>query len=285
MYRWDRDRSSFSRGGVNESGVRLAASGSREPGPFLRMKLLVPLICVMGVTAAAAHPAKFSSGPSQVALIELYTSEGCSSCPPADRWLAKLRDEPGLWREFVPMEFHVTFWDSLGWKDRLSRSDYTDREHAYASAWGASNVYTPCFVRNGSEWKPSAGTPQSAASKVGELSVEVGDDGVCRAKYLSAVNAGDVPLIFEIHLAVLAGGISSKVTAGENRGTTLEHEFVVLGMTDETLTPDEAGGGLRATIAVPKISEPKPPRRALAVWVTRFGELAPIQSTGGWLSE
>ena len=104
-------------------------------------------LCIPFLLAAAAgvsgEPLHFSSGPERIALIELYTSEGCSSCPPADRWLGALAGRQGLWKDFVPVEFHVNYWDSLGWKDRLSTPEFTAREYAYSSAWGAPNVYTP----------------------------------------------------------------------------------------------------------------------------------------------
>src|SRR5689334_8314649 len=78
----------------------------------------------------------FTSGETQVALLELFTSEGCSSCPPAERWLGALRDAPGLWRDFVPIAFHVNYWDRLGWPDRFASREATQRQHAYAAVWG-----------------------------------------------------------------------------------------------------------------------------------------------------
>src|SRR5271169_1771254 len=147
----------------------------------MRVCVVIGLLCVLAPARAA--PERFSSGSARVALIELFTSEGCSSCPPADRWLAALRDDPGLWREFVPVEFHVNYWDGLGWRDRLSTREFTAREYAYASAWGASNVFTPCFVRNGERWNPLRDAPGTPGAPAGVLAVDVGDDGVCRAEF------------------------------------------------------------------------------------------------------
>ena len=90
-----------------------------------------------------AEPARFTSGPAQTALIELFSSEGCSSCPPAERWLGSLRTEPGLWRGFVPVAFHVDYWNRLGWPDRFSTREFTAREYDYAAAWHSDSVYTP----------------------------------------------------------------------------------------------------------------------------------------------
>jgi len=102
--------------------------------------------------ACAAEPSRFTSEPARVSLIELYTSEGCSSCPPAERWLGGLRSDPGLWKTFVPVAFHVDYWNRLGWPDRFSNRDFTQRQYAYAEGWSGGSVYTPCFVRDGAEW-------------------------------------------------------------------------------------------------------------------------------------
>jgi hypothetical protein len=234
------------------------------------------------VAAVSAEPQRFSSGTARVSLIELYTSEGCSSCPPADQWLGSLAAKPGLWTEFVPVEFHVNYWDSLGWKDRLSTRAFTERQYAYSSAWGSSNVYTPCFVRNGEEWRPLLGAAPPKGGPAGTLSVEL-VGGACRAEFTPAPGTGAEGPPYEVHVALLGGGISSKVTAGENGGHTLSHEFVVLGMADGRLSPGAAGSALLAEVPLPRPSVPDAKRRALAAWVTRRGELAPLQATGGWL--
>jgi hypothetical protein len=248
--------------------------------------MAVGLLCA--AASFAAEPLRFSSGSTRVALIELFTSEGCSSCPPADRWLGALRADPGLWKEFVPVEFHVNYWDSLGWKDCLSTREFTAREYAYASAWGSASVYTPCFVRNGAPWKPlrgETGGPGGPGPVAGVLSIEVEDDGVCLAEFTPGPAAGAAPNGREVHLALLGGGISSRVTAGENRGETLRHEFVVLGIADKVLSRDPGIPGERAAVALPHPAAADATRRALAAWVTLRGELAPVQATGGWLSQ
>src|SRR3954451_5035298 len=75
----------------------------------------------------------FVSGSEQTALIELYTSEGCSSCPPAEAWLTQWKDDAGLWKRFVPIAFHVDYWDRLGWRDRFASKQWTERQTRYAS--------------------------------------------------------------------------------------------------------------------------------------------------------
>src|SRR5581483_3259392 len=93
------------------------------------------------------------SGDSQASLIELFSSEGCSSCPPAEEWLSGLQTSNGLWKEFVPVSFHVDYWDYLGWKDKWASPEFTRRQRSYASLFNSDSVYTPEFVLNGREWK------------------------------------------------------------------------------------------------------------------------------------
>src|SRR5450432_4372054 len=92
---------------------------------------------------AVAAETRFESGPQQSALVELYTSEGCSSCPPAEAWMSRWKNDPGLWKKFVPVAFHVDYWDRLGWRDRFSSGEWTARQSRYASLWGSGSVYTP----------------------------------------------------------------------------------------------------------------------------------------------
>jgi len=94
------------------------------------------------------HFESVSPGPR---VIELYTSEGCSSCPPADRWLAALASQPQLWARYVPLAFHVDYWDALGWPDRFASRRHTARQRAYARNGRLSQVYTPAFVVGGNE--------------------------------------------------------------------------------------------------------------------------------------
>jgi hypothetical protein len=239
--------------------------------PFLF--LVAALAGSFGFPAAGeAEPVRFTSGPARVSLVELYTSEGCSSCPPAEKWLGKLREAPGLWRDFVPVAFHVDYWNRLGWPDRFSTRGFTERQYAVAAAWGTQSVYTPCFVRDGAEWRARE-VPGSAGAngvKAGALTVNY-DGAILRAEFVPAEGASAA---YELHAAILGGGIVSKVTAGENRGETLKHEFIALALTQGVPGRDLA-------LAVPPVTGV--PRHALAVWVTRRGSLVPVQATGGWL--
>ena len=225
---------------------------------------------LMSFAALHGEPAHFASGTTQTSLVELFTSEGCSSCPPAERWLATLRDSPALWRDFVPVAFHVDYWNRLGWPDRFATREFTQREYDYAAAWAGGSVYTPCLVRDGVDLGNSR--PVAPSGRAAErLAVEY-DGATVHAEFSPAeAQAGER---FEVHAALLGGGIVSRVTAGENNGETLHHEFIALALVHAPLGRD---------LALPASKVSGVTRHALAVWVTRRGELAPLQATGGWL--
>ena len=148
------------------------------------------LICAEP-SAHAADELKFESRAGQhTSLVELYTSEGCSSCPPAEAWLSRLVASPQLWTEIVPVAFHVDYWDNLGWRDRFASAQWTARQRTYAANWGSDSVYTPGFVRDGREWRQWAGSNNAAAlanadksDGAGQLAVVVKDGKNVRVVY------------------------------------------------------------------------------------------------------
>jgi hypothetical protein len=119
---------------------------------LLSQPALVVALGVMMPTLRAQELVFNHSGP-KAALVELYSSEGCSSCPPAEAWLNHLKAAPGLWSEVFPVAFHVDYWDNLGWPDRLASASYTQRQRDYAARLGQDSVYTPEFIVNGHEWR------------------------------------------------------------------------------------------------------------------------------------
>ena len=241
-----------------------------------RMAVLIVLLCC-GPLAAASE---FSSGPERVALLELYTSEGCSSCPPADRWVSGLKNDQRLWRDVVPVAFHVDYWDGLGWKDRFAARRYSERQRDYARYGALGTVYTPGFVVNGGEWRGWFYDPELTLNPnvpAGHLKVGVADQHVV-ARFVPADSAGER---YQVHVAVTGSGLSTAVAAGENRGRELNHDFVVLGY--DTRTMRNLDGVLTARSRLPT-SDIKPERHALAIWVTRGLDPTPVQATGGWLN-
>lgn len=150
--------------------------------------------------------------------IELYTSEGCSSCPPADRWLSALPPHPGR----MLLAFHVDYWDDLGWPDRHADARFSARQRATAARWPRAAVYTPAVVIDGREargWRQALPAPAGVASR--PLSLELRSDD--RAVQLRL----EVPDGLQAHAAITESGLLTQVRAGENRGATLRHDHVV----------------------------------------------------------
>ena len=214
-------------------------------------------------------------------MLELYTSEVCSSCPPAEAWLSGLKESPRLWKDFAPVAFHVDYWDYLGWKDSWSDAEFSERQRSYAQLWHAENIYTPEYVLNGQEWRnwfTGKNGPKSDNERVGILAVTSTDTNRWQVSYVpeKISNAH-----YEIHAAWLVGGIISDVKAGENRGRKLPHDFAVANLVQIGLTNTNGWARGKFILAPPRTNAGK--TSALAVWVTRAGELQPLQSTGGWI--
>src|ERR1700676_2382139 len=139
----------------------------------------LPILVVYLAFATAAHAAdfQFESGPQRTHLLELFTSEGCSSCPPAEAWLSKLKNESRLWKDFVPLAFHVDYWDHLGWRDPFASKEWTARQYRYSSSWNGNSVYTPGFVLDGREWQERT-IPVSSSEKPGVLKLSVANNKI-----------------------------------------------------------------------------------------------------------
>jgi hypothetical protein len=115
------------------------------------MRPVIVLVMLCAAVNAQAADCVFESGPQRTHLLELFTSEGCSSCPPAEAWLSKLKAEPRLWKDFVPIAFHVDYWDRLGWRDPFAAKEWTARQYQYSAVWKSDSVYTPGFVLDAGE--------------------------------------------------------------------------------------------------------------------------------------
>ena len=210
---------------------------------------------------------------SQVRLLELFSSEGCSSCPPAESWFSNLQSSDELWKSIVPVSFHVTYWDYLGWADRFARPEYSQRQEQYAALWNSGSVYTPEFVVNGEEWRGWFRGQTLAGSdpaNPGKLTVRI--NGVQVAVQFAANQKDN----YKVYLAPLGMNLTSKVRGGENSGRNLRHDFVVLDLQTSDLQPN--GGKWAATLNV-KWQDAK----AVAAWVTQGNNLTPIQAAGGFL--
>src|SRR5437899_2686925 len=175
-------------------------------------------------------------------VVELFTSEGCSSCPPADALLARLSEQltPGN-AQVIALEEHVDYWDELGWKDPFSSHDWTARQYAYAGALGNGNPYTPQMVVDGSV-EFSGGRAQQAQKSIAEAATRTkaavmlsqGTSGKPGAETFSvqvgrlSPSAKGGPV--EVWLAITETGLHSSVTRGENAGHELKHAAIVRSM-------------------------------------------------------
>lgn len=234
---------------------------------------------------AAAEPIQtIAGGPARASLLELFTSEGCSSCPPAEAWLSNLATSDRLWKDTVPVAFHVDYWDYLGWADVFARPEYSERQQVYAAAWRSDRVYTPGFVLNGSEWRGwSEGKPiPSLRVETGALTLDV-FPGAANVRFAFPVGSRPImPGAPVAHVAVLGMGLSRNIKAGENKGKTLVHDFVVMDYQRVLLREENDSWTGVGKWRVTKPAEPN--RYAVAVWVTTDEHTEVIQAAGGWLA-
>jgi hypothetical protein len=232
---------------------------------LIPMPLLGFILFFVATLTARAGERVFESGPQKTHLLELFTSQGCSSCPPAEAWLSKLKGEPGLWKDFVPLAFHVDYWDRLGWHDPFAAKDWTARQYQYSEAWKSESVYTPGFVLDGREWMERR-IPAASNDKPGALKLSIAN-GKAVAEFDGANKDVD------LHLAALGFDLTTKVGAGENSGRNLRQDFVVLSLTNQKMS-----GGKTEFDFIPDSRA-----GAIAAWITSPNQLEPIQAVGGWL--
>jgi hypothetical protein len=177
----------------------------------------------------AAAPASAAGRPI---LIELFTSEGCSSCPPADAFLTELAARP----EVLALSMHVDYWDRLGWKDRFSSAALTARQRRYATLLGLATVYTPQMVIDG-HWqavgsdRAAVGEALAAASrKRAAVPVALGFSGNKARVRIAAAPSGQPTISASVILVGFDRGASDAVHGGENSGRTLNYVDVVRGI-------------------------------------------------------
>ena len=226
------------------------------------MNLREFVACTVVAASSAALPASgiaacdARSGPNTAALVELYTSEGCSSCPPADRQLSRLRQGLDPAAEVVPLALHVGYWDYIGWKDVYAQEAFGARQSWLVHANQQKTVYTPQFFVGGIELRAWQG---GLRDKVRQLNARPAAAGI-RVQAGIAPN-GALALDAEataragtdaaaLYLAIAENGLVTNVTRGENGGVTLAHDHVVR----QWIGPIRLAGGaaqVRREIALP----------------------------------
>jgi len=238
------------------------------------MRTLLALLaaCVMTPTQAAQCQAR--SGPHTTALVELYTSEGCDSCPPADRWLQGLAGRGFTAGRVVPLSLHVNYWDYIGWKDPYAQQRFADRQRKLAQVLRAKIVYTPQVMLQGQDYRHwgSGGGFDEAVARINArpprasiaLALRGGQRDSLAVEVLAELLDRGQEADAGLYLASYENKLVSRVAAGENRGRTLAHDYVVF----EWLGPIAfSGGRIDERRALPLLPGATPAHSGVAAFV------------------
>lgn len=189
----------------------------------------------------AAADCMAQSGTQSMPLLELYTSEGCSSCPPADKWLSGLAGDGESARKVVPLAFHVDYWDYIGWKDHYAKSSYSERQRWVKALGGSTFVYTPQTTLNGKDFRGWAQASrfnhalETARNKAARASItiKINTIGISKAGAKANVEVSAYASQLadakraDAYIAIYENKLKSQVNAGENSGRQLQHDYVV----------------------------------------------------------
>jgi hypothetical protein len=204
---------------------------------------------LLSQAAVASAPCTAASGPQRVALLELYTSQGCDSCPPTDSWLSALPARGFTTTRILALAFHVDYWDHLGWKDPYAQPRFSERQRLASARNQARFVYTPQLLLNGRDYRRGL-LRDDLAEKVAAISRDRPRAAILlrqapiangmlavSAKFTldSSTEGGQA----QAYLALYENDLATPVAAGENRGKKLRHDFVVR----ELAGPFNAGSG------------------------------------------
>lgn len=188
---------------------------------FLLRRIALPLGLLVPLAGAAAAPVcEARSGEHITPVLELFTSEGCSSCPPADRWLSGLKGQP-----VVAQAFHVGYWDYIGWVDRFATPAHTVRQRDIAARQGLRTIYTPQWVRNGQDWRDwrRLAQPSTDTARARIVLRPAAGPNLFEAQ----IDPTDATQRWSAYWSVTEHGHSTRVPSGENAGELLHHDFVV----------------------------------------------------------
>lgn len=237
------------------------------------MRLALVLVCAITPLLAQGAACSARSPAYTTAFVELYTSEGCNSCPPADRWLSGIaRTYPR--ERVVPLALHVDYWDYIGWKDPYARREFSQRQKRLSQLQRVALVYTPQVVLQGAEFRGWGGQEfDRAVQRINArpaaahllLAITARSEAAFRVQLEARA---DAPGEAGVYLAAYESGLSSKVTAGENRGRILPHDYVAL----EWKGPYAVGS---EEVELPLLPKAKPADSGVAAFVQdrRTGEV------------
>lgn len=182
------------------------------------------LLAASGGSVAQPTTCSVQSAATVTPVLELYTSEGCSSCPPADKWLSTFKNKPPAGA--VIQAFHVGYWDYIGWVDRFAAPAYTSRQRQIA-AWNSQrSIYTPQAVLNGADWRGWWNNQPTASNTPAQAQITLKQLAPDQFEAVVQPTAG-APANWSAYWTITEHGHTSKVKAGENAGESLAHDFVV----------------------------------------------------------
>ena len=239
------------------------------------------LISLTGfVLSTGVWAQSFHSGPTQTTLIELYTSQGCSSCPPAERYLNSLKGHPQLWKQYIPLALHVDYWDYIGWKDQFAFAANTLRQRQYARINGQRTIYTPGFFVNGKPWRRRfySRDPEVIKQDAGILKLVLTGDkltGSFEPVATSAYTKQAKTLV--LNVAIAGMGFNANIEAGEREGSQPKHDFVLLSHSWYSSSDN------KWSVMLPQYATKGATRLALVAWISRQDNPTPIQAVGGYL--
>lgn len=252
---------------------------------IFRPALKVLSLVFFSLFSQVVQAQSFSSGPEQATLIELYTSQGCSSCPPAEEYLNTFKQNSLLWKKYIPLALHVDYWDYLGWKDRFASAENTARQRQYAKVNSQRSIYTPGFFVNGKPWRRSFynRSPDVEKQQTGILKINLQGQKVeasfspvaSSPMFDSPVSNSGETLI--LNVAITGMGLKTEIEAGEREGNHTSHEFILLSRTQHKSST------LSWTLQLPRFDKKGASQLALIAWLSKQNDPGPIQAVGGYI--
>lgn len=228
----------------------------------------IALVCMSLVThAEQTKPVVFQSEQTAGTLLELYTSEGCSSCPPAEHWVSSLSEHPEAFKTLFPVAFHVDYWNYLGWPDRFAQNAFSQRQRKLHQQGLVNGVYTPAVLVGSRAWQGWRSGKALPTKKpvVGQLRAELNGQQL-RVTFDNAAK-------HTLNLAYVGMGLTTQVTAGENIHRVLKHDFVVLEHWQQ-------GAGNAWSVTLPPQPALGQTQTGLVLWVTPPNSEQVVQVTG-----
>lgn len=199
----------------------------RRPWSALQPAIVLVAAVVANNALAQTSQCSATSGQYVTPVVEVFTSEGCSSCPPADKWASGFKEKAAA-GDVVVQAFHVGYWDYIGWVDRFAAPAYTQRQREVAAKNKLRGIYTPQAVLNGKDWPDWHGkTLSSNSPELAKASISMMQTSADRFDATVTPLSALVGASWSAYWTVTEHGHNSKVLAGENAGEFLKHDFVV----------------------------------------------------------